>query len=388
MYVLGASAAAAAASIAEETADMIDRPRALSLSRRRFLAALGLSGGAAGLAASALADEGAQHMADRVKVAAEALAGRMWRWIDRLQVPGETRGTLRPRSDAEPTLLACCDGAMILHILGLMDQVGPERKAWAGVVHAAQRPDGSFGSLHSFGMAVRALNCLGQPLLLRPAFQDEWGRPDALVEWLDSRDWSKPWGASIEVLHVACPRCDAANAGGMMTVDPAWRDAIFKWLADSQEPSTGLWAPGHEDEVDLFNKMGAAFHFFPFYTGWGEGLPRAEAMIDSTLSLQRADGTFAGGYADMDAVHMLATLAGQTDHRRQAVRTALTRCFDAYADRFAAEDVEVTFRDLHSALASVELLCQLARILAPGLPMTDCSGWDPRLWRVRWIQSD
>ena len=208
-------------------------------------------------------------------------------------------------------------------------------------------------------------------------FQRKWDDPGRAVAWLDGLDWSQPWGASIEAMHVIIPRLVRARP------DPEWAKTVFGWLASRQDPETGYWGP--PDGAEPFQGMGGTFHLLPAYYAARRDVPRAQQIIDSTLALRDKTGLLPGGpYANMDAANMLAHLHDQVDHRRHDIASALSKML--YAVVGGVWDEEQGFGNAHATLGWVECLAQCVSILPthPYATVTWRSAWSPKLWRCEW----
>jgi len=294
-------------------------------------------------------------------------------------------GSYRPAPGKKPTLLATCDAAFLRHIISGLP-AREERQRWIEAIQKYQDPHtGVFeGKLHRFGMALRALNILGGSPRHPLRFLDRWKDPEALIRWLENLDWRETWGTSIEVLHVTTPRLLERGRE-----DRIWGDRFFRWLEENQDGKTGFW--GTNRGASLWIGMGGTFHIVPPYRAAGRPLPRPEAMIDSTLKLQERDGSFRGGYGQMDACHLLMVLTRQTPHRKEEIRRALGNVVDALLGEWDPRARLLGgVRDLHDLLADYQAL-GYALSLHPDHPLAKISwqdAWDPRLWRISEARSD
>jgi len=118
------------------------------------------------------------------------------------------------------------------------------------------------------------------------------------VDWINSLNWGDAWLESNRVmfaLELLPARCDK-------------RLALLDWLENNWDEKTGYW--GTDRGSTLLRGMAGAFHFLGFLLEAGYRLPDAETVLQSTLSLQHGDGSFApngGGNTclDMDAIDIL-----------------------------------------------------------------------------------
>lgn len=177
---------------------------------------------------------------------------------------------------------------------------------------------------HSY-FALNAMDALGmaprRPLAFLAPFHD----PAAAVEWLRARNFQNFWYGSNEIMWLMAflaweQRAGAAWAAPVM-------DALLDELDALQDARTGYW--GTDKGASLLNGMAGAFHVYYFYFWRGRPVRHARTILDSTLSLQHADGLFnpdGGGGAchDLDAVDILVKFSLiEPDHRPADVARAL-----------------------------------------------------------------
>lgn len=254
-------------------------------------------------------------------------------YVQRQYHPG---GAYSLQLGSPPTLLSTAFGGLA----GLMLANGPSHET-VGRVLACRDASGRFidptltrseidSALHPYDyvadqthyFAVRFLRCaktncdsVAAPI----GFSDQ--NP---VGWINSLNWGDAWLESNRVmfaLELLPARCDK-------------RLALLNWLENNWDEKTGYW--GTDRGSTLVRGMAGAFHFLGFLLEAGYRLPDPETVIQSTLSLQHRDGSFApngGGNTclDMDAIDILClywpALKGDLRHRvRLALENAAKAC--------------------------------------------------------------
>lgn len=178
--------------------------------------------------------------------------------------------------------------------------------------------------------ALSALTALGKRPLHALRFAERFLDRDYALGWVEAGPWHDPWNHSNRImfllrylLHIAIHE-DRVEAYQVY-------DAVLGELLRQQNPETGLWHGSANSDIQT--AVYAAYHFFPFIFWRGILPPYAERIIDSTLSIQHADGLFApqiggGACEDLDAIDMLVKFSLVTDHRAKEVKRALFRAFD------------------------------------------------------------
>jgi hypothetical protein len=178
---------------------------------------------------------------------------------------------------------------------------------------------------------IHALNALGRAPRLPVALVSRFRDKGYLRGWLDGGPWHNPWMHSNTIMFALCFLQAAAHHWGARDAIECL-DEVLGYLNERQHGQTGLWQP--DDGIDQENAVYAAYHFFPFFFWRGCRPQYVEAIIDSTLGIQKADGLFApggggGACEDLDAVHTLVMMSHISNHRADDVRSALERCFEA-----------------------------------------------------------
>ena len=320
----------------------------------------------------------AAQMSPPSQVRSEALA-----FVEKCRV-GPAYGAYSNKPGEDASLYGSCYAAAVRYILGDLDITRDERAQWFKSINSHQDTQtGAYNkgepNLHLFSWALRGLSCLGGKPRYPAVFQRQWDDPGALTKWLDSLDWNKPWGTSIKAMHVGMPR--ASKGKNISAAEEAWLEAYFKWLEDNQDPQTGYW--GTNFGADLGQGMGGTFHLLPIYYGQHRPIPNLRRIVDSTLSLQRENGCFMGGYGDMDSLNMLRHAYEMDDYRRADIQHAAELAIrDVVANHLAAG-----CDTIHELLAYIEAIAQISPMLPEGHAYANLgypSAWDPNLWRCEW----
>lgn len=250
----------------------------------------------------------------------------------------------------QPHFLPTCFAVLAAECCGLLDSWPDTRRADVAdqIASRQSEPDGLFDpgplrredlSSHSatyirmqatyFG--IHALSALGHRPRRRIEFTARLLDTAYLRGWLDGGPWQNPWLHSNTIMFALCFLHATAEATGDTASIQSF-DELLRYLNERQDEHTGLWQP--DDGIDQENAVYAAYHFFPYFF-WRGYRPRfVEAIIDSTLGIQKADGLFApgdggGACEDLDAVHTLVMMSLMTNHRAEEIRIGLERCFHA-----------------------------------------------------------
>lgn len=266
--------------------------------------------------------------------------------------PGRYRYSLA--CDA-PTLYASTYAAMARSLLRALD--GPDLGAWAAYLNKHQDADGLYrdpvtygegwyaddplwcGRSHLTCHVITALTCLGAVALRPFAWLEPWREPDALVTWLESRDWGARVGwTGNEIMNVGTL---LQYARDYHNDDRAARAVacLLDWLeAHHLNPESGVWGtldPG--DPLQRSHAVQAAYHWWPLFAYDRRLFPSVNRAVDTVLATQNPRGGFGWGVhnptepfassacEDIDSLDPLARMLGQTSHRDEEVRMALQR---------------------------------------------------------------
>ncbi|MGC9454399.1 MAG: hypothetical protein ACP5HU_05995 [Phycisphaerae bacterium] len=177
---------------------------------------------------------------------------------------------------------------------------------------------------HSTTFILTAVDILGgRPKYPIPKVHDIL-TPEKMEQMLENLPWSvTPWVAGNWTYDIGClvghdyrATGNAANLEAM--------DAFFNWHEQRQNPETGWW-----DLVGGFpltHQQYGGYHTLMVYWMYDREVPRPEAMIDSSLSLQTDEGHFGGGCCpDMDCIDAAVSLARQYDTRMKEVTASMEK---------------------------------------------------------------
>lgn len=258
-----------------------------------------------------------------------------------------------------PTLYSSCYAAMARHLLG--DLIPEhERTAWVAYLNAHQDDDGLFrdpvifdqgwytgdplwcGRPHLTCHVITALACLGGVAAKPLRWLDPWRDPDALVRWLEGRDWGEriSWTGN-EIMNIGVLLQYArefhhdTQAGHAVAV-------LLEWLATHHvSAETGVW--GALDITDLIwrsHAVQAAYHWWPLFFYDGVPIPHLERAIDTVLATQNPLGGFGWGIhnaaapfmssacEDIDSIDPLCRMMQATTYRRSEIHAALRKAAD------------------------------------------------------------
>ncbi len=260
-----------------------------------------------------------------------------------------------------PTLYSSTYAAMARHLFGkIQGLLEAERKAWVAYLQDHQDADGLFrdpvifdqgwykddplwcGRPHLTCHVIAALACLGGVAERPITWLDPWRNPDALVRWLETRDWGERVGwTGNEIMNVGTL---LQYVRDFQNDDRAGRAVatLLEWLAAHYvNAATGVW--GDVDVADPFwrsHAVQAAYHWWPLFFYDGVRPPHIERAIDTVLATQNPYGGFGCGVhnpaepfmssacEDIDSIDPLCRMMQLTDYRRADIEVALTRAAD------------------------------------------------------------
>ncbi len=242
-----------------------------------------------------------------------------------------------PDIPAAPVLYNTCYAVLSLGLIGAVDILGSfEKKALSRRILSCQNEHGFFRDasiefassshdrdyilFHLTCCALQALDYLGEkprPLV----FLENYQRPVQIESWLGSMNMKNAWRESNRIMSLLA----AMSHSGALETASALNESyhfILDWLEKKQDPITGFWGP--DNGSGIMNGMAATYHYLMFFHAAGRNVPRAENIIDSTLSLWLPEGHFSplGGHScvDMDAIDILVNLSRFTDHRLSDIK--------------------------------------------------------------------
>jgi len=273
----------------------------------------------------------------------------------RLAVPEAGPGRYRYAEGCPPTLWASAYFALTRLLIDRIDRLPDnDRRAWAAYLADAQneqtglwidpafRPEDHHSQQHSDELlhwhsstfiagAIRALggqvlhpirvvHRLREPAAMRRWLEDEL--PWHLSAWVVG-NWTYDLGCLMGVDH------DVTGCGD----NRAAMDVFFDWMDQHQLPETGWW--DLRGDAGIGPQQYGGYHTLMVYWMYDRTPRHAEAMIDSSLSLQTEDGHFGGGCCpDMDVIDAAVTLCQQFNTRQREVAAAMQRALPGQLERW------------------------------------------------------
>jgi hypothetical protein len=327
-------------------------------------------------------------------------------------------------------LYGMLDSAYILFTLGWLPEKtnGDSRKIWANQILLCQDDDGWFSKRnfrghspeHATAYAIGALRLLeiesnedylGQikPIAaIKPIMTDRI----AFERWLNVLDfrfspksilqkklgWHYIWRGS----HVGG---GIPAAIGMMKefAEQWWPGQLdveqlfnwyFEWLDTHANPQTGYWQRAFWNL--LYRKptlidMGGAVHFLWIYESLGRPFPFPQAIVESTLSLQKEDGLYKdhpfcidldGNFCMIRAYLQLPEEQQNQYHER--VYRAANRNFEAIVQRLTERPLHEIYSDSHGLPGALAALVECTKL--PDFQYTEAlNGWQHPLDKVWWL---
>lgn len=262
----------------------------------------------------------------------------------------------------DPPLRDAADFIFVRYILG-DGQKRSEIKRFLDELGVAQNPcNGALPQLHTFGMAVRALNMIGATPVVPFRFISAWSEPQVIIKWIEELDWSNPWQSSIEVLHILNP---VAMLGQLKL------DKVMKVL-ESFQSEDGGWGC----HPDPHHRVAAAFHFIPIYKSLKRTPPRLDKLARVAATFQF---TSSSGFLAMDTAYVLsyAMAKGAIEYDQ------ITWVIEQIEDFIVAPDMDLG--DRHSHVGVAQLLSVLAGLRGKNGYR---DAWDPGLWCLPRVPCD
>ena len=352
-----------------------------------------------------------------VALDAAALRAGLLAHQDRLADRDAGPGRYRYAEGCPPTLWASAFFALVRLLIDEVDTLPEdERRGWAAYLADAQDEatglwiDPAFRSAdrrseqhtdellhwHSSTFIAGAIRALGGEVKHPVRVVHRLRSPAAMRQWLEHE---LPWEVSAWVVGNW-----TYDLGCLMQIDRevtgdgdhlAAMDAFFDWMDEHQLADTGWW--DLKGDADVNAQQYGGYHTLMVYWMYDRTPPRPDAMIDSSLSLQTADGHFGAGGGccpDMDVIDATVTLSRQFDTRRREVAAAMERALPGQLERWHPDG---GFRDHDHAHGRNEFGWSLCRA-APGEPdpcsdlfrtfnlaliteVLDGTGFDAMRWR-------
>lgn len=303
-------------------------------------------------------------------------------WYERLMAPNMPYGAYRLSPGRPADMYASADIAWIRWMMDDLDLTAAQRQQWIQFLQEQQnRRDGTYRHItghcpaHAFCHATGALNMLGGTHRYRPSFLDVYRDIKHIPAWLEHIDWVHQWGASHDIWGAGLPLACSPET------PPAWREALFDWLDREVDSKTGFWRRGTAAQSPL-ESLGGAFHIWPIHAALQHPLPCPMKVIDQVLKLQRADGSFDGGfgYGNMDGVWVLDFLLHRVEHRRHDVVKALESNLNGLI-RLYNQNPARFFADAHGTESRIATLAMLQHALPE-------KARGSRHWRNPWSERE
>ncbi|MEX2607049.1 MAG: hypothetical protein WD708_06855 [Kiritimatiellia bacterium] len=267
------------------------------------------------------------------------------RYAQSRAVPGPEYGRFRYGIGKEPTYWASAFMVLALDLVGKLDQISTEqRRQWRDYLQASQDPetglclDPAFRSgdrhspshtddmvhWHSTTFILGALILLGGKPKYPISVIHPFLEPAKMRAWIEQLPWRiSPWVVGNWTYDFGCLAGFERMVSGPEKINPAL-DAFFAWHDTHQLPATGWW--DLTGKAPVTHQQYGGYHTLMVYWMFDREVPRPEAMIDRSLSIQSPEGHFGGGCcADMDVIDATVSLCRQYDLSRSEVTRAMER---------------------------------------------------------------
>ena len=173
-----------------------------------------------------------------------------------------------------------------------------------------------------------------------------------------------------------------------------WFDWYFDWLDRHVNPQTGYWQRAFWNlawKRPTVNDMGGAVHFYWLYQARGRPFPYPEALIESTLGLQKPNGLYKKRpfCIDLDGNFCLTRAYGQlpkaTQNRwRGSVEAAVNKSALSILHFLAQENLTDAYPDSHGPPGAIIGLIECAK-LENSVWEDLLQGWQHPLDKVTWL---
>lgn len=173
-----------------------------------------------------------------------------------------------------------------------------------------------------------------------------------------------------------------------------WFNQYFDWLDDHVNPQTGYWQRAFFNRIyrrPTLIDMGGAVHFYWIYEAMERHFPYPEAVILSTLGLQRHSGLYKDHpfCIDLDGNYCLIRAYLQLSPEcqslyRDSVYRAVERNFEAIMKSLTLQPFEQIYSDSHGLPGALAALVECNKL--PNFKYADALlGWQHPLDRVWWL---
>lgn len=272
-----------------------------------------------------------------------------------LRAEGEPYGRYRYHPSRKPTYWASGFVACTRYLFGDLDNLSDkQRNQWIQYLEDGQdeqtglyidpiyREDEKLPTKHthehvhwhSSTFIMTALHLLGGRIKYPVRACHPYLTPKTMVEKIEILPWNiderGPWTAGNWTYDIGC----MVGHDYRVTKNPAnieAMDAFFKWMEEHQN-EYGWW--DFIGGKPLAPQQFGGYHTLMVYWMYGRPVPRPEAMIDSSISLQQEDGHFEGGGCcpDMDCIDAICTLSQQYNIRENEARASMEKALPAVLD--------------------------------------------------------
>ncbi len=278
---------------------------------------------------------------------ASLLRQRVLSWLDSMHVKDGPIWQYKMNASSDATPFNSCFAIFIKHLFGEISSLSDsERQAWIDYLQSFQQKDSGFfcdpaakervtdpthdethltHQLTTF--CLSALDALGAEAQYPLSFLSEWKNPQAMNQWLDNLDWTRPWNSGNKVMFLAiCMTYQWEHFH-----DEQARDAIdvwFDWMDAHQSSESGFW--GTSKAAAYFQGMGGFYHQFVIYNYFGRPVNHAERVVDRMLFLKQRDGLFFPGVGggtcdDIDGIEPMIYFYHRNNYRRVEIKKALSK---------------------------------------------------------------
>ena len=285
----------------------------------------------------------------------------------------------RALDDLEPDDREKVIGTIALaHRLGRLDLVLPRRERLIPILQQGQ--DGASGGfpheewhvpLVPVLLTVTGLRVLGAGLL-HPVRELEriLSSDEALRDWVESLDWSHPWGGPTGAGHNLISFTYSADDLGL--ISQAQLEIIRQVVDAGRDDVYGVWHRDHLKTPEMMH-LGGAFATGIVYARFGWPLDRPEGTVKLLEEIQLPTGSWnenwPAGSADMDATWLLERYTRHDAALRRRAMPMLERCAEYTVKRLTDPD------DFAKAAIDTHLnLLSILRALFPN-PNDDLPPW-------------
>lgn len=230
-------------------------------------------------------------------------------------------GGLQARPEAERRALADW-------IRGFRDASGAFALPGMTAANSFKKPDPEetrrYVAFHVTNYALGALQALGEAPSA-PSFVQEWLDSVALKAWLAERDLRDPWLEGNNIVNLGSfllLRAQEGGAADRASVAQAL-DILFDWHDRLQEPATGFWGIGQQqDPRRLLHAMAGSMHNYHLFYACDRPLPYQREAAAYVLS---RDPVWHSACIDVDEVDLLVHALDALPELRAPVEQWLRR---------------------------------------------------------------